>query len=797
MTLAANDRFVSIAASPGQTVLNYDFRLTRADGMTVVRIRAGVETTLTFGGGGFSFPSGLGGAGGGSLTLASAAIAGDVYQLVGIHPEDRLSDYLSNRALDTPKLNADGDATAIVQQEHRRDIGRAIKAGYGQAGPDWRAATSDRLLTLTSGNQIQSSETPANEKTYREEADKALQAQVDKNAADIKGALLSVAATLAYAQLILSKAQSAGLNLIDADFGADPTGVKDSTLAIQKGIDVLSASHGGKLIVPFGTYRVDSQLTLKDRVQIEFRDAVINFNNLTNFAYLFRGPTSGSGPGTLGTAYATTADVNQGDRYLNTTLNSGLQRGDYAFLVSDAEWSNSPGFGLRGEILRVADIFGDRIFFVSPAQAGYATADNARIMKVTPLRDVQLTGSAEIFGAANYTRALKFGQSVNVGASGTVAQTFLEARNAVDLVVAGLTISDFHSQGCIGINVVNGVFEDLTIENMIANASNGYGLAFGNASQQCSIQNNRLRLAGRHPVGHGTYSLNGLGLHGITRGLTYRGNDIQGSGGAANAIDVHPGADDVAIVDNVVWDSALQGILCRARKLVAKGNRIKQSTQYGIHYTNDTVGSGHCEIEGNTIEQVRQLPKTLICGTDGNGRMMLPGERITQLAASRQGVVVSHLQFGGQNNIGVIETTSTFVTGSSQVQGEASGATVFPINSIQTETTPKCYGIRINGGAAGTMRGGIVSGNFVDMTNSPVASLGMLVENGRSLAITGNAVILPDGADDGVGIKLDTCTKTGVTQNNLRVFGTNVDAIGVVDTGGSGNVVADNIEDSF
>lgn len=43
------------------------------------------------------------------------------------------------------------------------------------------------------------------------------------------------------------------------DFGADATGVKDSTAAIQKAIDAAAAAKGGLVFIPAGTYRISPQ----------------------------------------------------------------------------------------------------------------------------------------------------------------------------------------------------------------------------------------------------------------------------------------------------------------------------------------------------------------------------------------------------------------------------------------------------------------------------------------------------------------------------------------------------------
>lgn len=151
--LTPNDRFVSLSPAAGTTVLAYDFELLIQEGMTVIRIRAGVKTALALGVD-FSFPGGIGDEAGGSLTLAVASLAGDVYQLIGAQPEQRLSDFLASQRFDSAKMNADLDALTVVTQEHRREINRGWKSGYGVAGGEIAAGSDGELAKFESGNLV-------------------------------------------------------------------------------------------------------------------------------------------------------------------------------------------------------------------------------------------------------------------------------------------------------------------------------------------------------------------------------------------------------------------------------------------------------------------------------------------------------------------------------------------------------------------------------------------------------------------------------------------------------------------
>lgn len=133
MTIATlSDRLTLLSPVAGSTDLAYDFELTRPDGLAVIRKRGGATSTLALGLD-YSFPSGLGTPAGGTLSLLVPSMDGDEYQLAGLHPEVRLSDFIASQAFQAAKFNADLDALTIVAQEHRRDIDRSLKIAFGEA----------------------------------------------------------------------------------------------------------------------------------------------------------------------------------------------------------------------------------------------------------------------------------------------------------------------------------------------------------------------------------------------------------------------------------------------------------------------------------------------------------------------------------------------------------------------------------------------------------------------------------------------------------------------------------------
>ena len=131
--LLMNDRLTQLSPAAGTTLLTGDFALDREDGLTVLRIRAGVTAPLTPDTD-WSFPAGIGGGAGFVITLNAPSLAGDAYQLIGLQPHERLSDFSVSSGFSADKLDADFRNHVISLQELRRDVDRAHTSAYGAPG---------------------------------------------------------------------------------------------------------------------------------------------------------------------------------------------------------------------------------------------------------------------------------------------------------------------------------------------------------------------------------------------------------------------------------------------------------------------------------------------------------------------------------------------------------------------------------------------------------------------------------------------------------------------------------------
>lgn len=80
--------------------------------------------------------AGAGEPGGGTLTFLSPRLAGDRILVLGEAILDRLSSIVSDGRFSSNLTDSEFDRNRIIQQEQERDIGRAVKVGFGQATQD-------------------------------------------------------------------------------------------------------------------------------------------------------------------------------------------------------------------------------------------------------------------------------------------------------------------------------------------------------------------------------------------------------------------------------------------------------------------------------------------------------------------------------------------------------------------------------------------------------------------------------------------------------------------------------------
>lgn len=121
----ANDRRIQYTASAAQTVFPYDFPIYANTEITVLRLRAGVLSTLILT---TDFTvSGVGAEAGGNIVLEPpGATAGDILTIYGTTPYERTTDYGTGGDFKATTVNKDFDRLAMMAQQLDVRVGRSL-----------------------------------------------------------------------------------------------------------------------------------------------------------------------------------------------------------------------------------------------------------------------------------------------------------------------------------------------------------------------------------------------------------------------------------------------------------------------------------------------------------------------------------------------------------------------------------------------------------------------------------------------------------------------------------------------
>ena len=139
-----------------QTVFGFAFPVLDADHLTVWRERAGVIAVLTET---TDYTvSGVGEQSGGTITLTSSALAGDIIAIDGTLPQERATSFVGGTPFKTAFIDSDLNRIAIMAQELHRKVGRSIRrasvdALNGDLTLPWDI-TEDTLLALNASGDL-------------------------------------------------------------------------------------------------------------------------------------------------------------------------------------------------------------------------------------------------------------------------------------------------------------------------------------------------------------------------------------------------------------------------------------------------------------------------------------------------------------------------------------------------------------------------------------------------------------------------------------------------------------------
>lgn len=379
LPIETDDRFRIITASAGQTVLAISFPwqadrdiklFKRVDGSWALLANPSAYTLV-----------GAGAPGGGSATLVTPAILGDEYLVLGDSILDRVSSIVRDGRFSSKNTDDEFDRNRIIQQEHSRDLSRAVKVEFGQGGLTLDVdslADGDTLMKV--GNRLVKGANAldiANAQQHAAEATAAAAASISAKDAAVTAAATAVAATVNKADKDLSNAK--WLLRANMQGGGDKAfTTTDAYQSFKEGAAQLSYYHGIKIAG----------------------------------AGLALGPLSGGPAGAPGSLTAFEDDV----RYSGTLAdNNGFLVGHSSRIIATA--------GFKGGLTHLATTIVRGSPGAAPGNQNYVGLSGQGIAEVNAGGTDTLTGArGAIFGLSGWVVMLN------------AATNYLDASNEFDLV---------------------------------------------------------------------------------------------------------------------------------------------------------------------------------------------------------------------------------------------------------------------------------------------------------------------------------------------------------------------------
>jgi len=359
------------------------------------------------------------------------------------------------------------------------------------------------------------------------------------------------------------------------DFGADSTGVTDSTTALQAGLTAVGAAGGGTFYIPAGTYKVTNTLLIPTDVMV--RGAGRQATILTSPAGTYAGKTVEGAPvyATLGmcavnnaSVYSLTVDHTAGTVSANGIVimagNAGLGTASTNCSIVDCEVKKSSTPGHQYCIWSLSS-----------------------------------TGSKILY---NYVDG-----GVSTNTAGT--EEGIEAYGGTDILIEGNTVKNVNNNG-IYVSVDSGVALNLlnirVVNNYVTKCQQGIYLISATSAKNCLISNNNIDACWNTSINL-TYS-SGATVSGITiannttnasksginivgdaaatlqENIVVIGNNIVGTSDASTASISSVSASNVKFLSNSIKSATQRGMfISTGNDIVIKDNNIDTCQTVGIY----------------------------------------------------------------------------------------------------------------------------------------------------------------------------------------------------------------------
>jgi len=517
------------------------------------------------------------------------------------------------------------------------------------------------------------------------------------------------------------------------DFGADPTGVTDSSAAITSAINAAIAVAPATVNFGGGTYRCDSVLgpfNCSD-ITLDLNSAILNFANATGVTVSLI-----QFAGTIASAVNLASNALAGTKAISCT-SSSFAVGDMVLIRSNTIWDSARTSTRIGELNFVETIpTGSSLTTTLELQSAYTTAASAAIQKITPVKRITIKNGTILGPVAN---------DELIGIRILYGDTCLiENIKSYDVDQKHVRLDQ-----CVYTKVTNCHFQESN------NDSQAYGISFADATQDCSAVNNTFV-----DVRHSLSTNNSVNTQfGITRRILFMGNNVSDSaratgGSGGDAIDTHAGSDQISIINNIVNSASNHGINVEGRSAVISGNQIFNTEGTGINCRPSADSASAFIVTENYLLNIESY-----------------GIRVSLFVTDMANCVVANNRVISKLAPIGLSRDSTQIFNRVSVTGN-----IAQISSSGTSL----YGIEITAARAS------VTGNTVVANN-----VGIVLEVSSNSIISGNSVeLIGDGSlsANGQGIRLAGITEySNVTANTCLDSSSGITTTGI--SFASGNAV--------
>ena len=525
----------------------------------------------------------------------------------------------------------------------------------------------------------------------------------------------------------------------------------------------ITVAYGKKLYVT-GTHAITAALAVTDSIEIILdENAVIDYSGAAAGASLAE-KRAIEIVGSIAASVSVTADVAAGASQITVSSTATFAAGDWITLRSDEEFMTGvTATGInRGHITRIKSVDSATLLTLTmPSPFAYASASNARIEKITPIKDVTIRGAGRIVGGG-------------VGKAHNGIYAYAVER----LKVQGVRIEDCEDCGvrtsyCISPSVQYCDISDSTSPGGSV-GNTGYGVGFFDGTVDGKIIGNRLRNC-RHGVagGSGIISMDCL--------VAY--NYAEDCGIGTHALDAHEPCYWWQFIGNTIRGGA-GGIVVRGQYTKVERNTIQGTSGSAIRVRQFlTVNAG---VYGTQIER----NDIFSCGSG----IVLEG------ASTSDRINDSVVAFNKISTVGLYGISGLYVSDLDIAHNE--------IDTITSNTGSEGSAIRITGASLGdsadveirgnklsnTLRHGVfaqfvqnlsVSGNRIRQVATAVAGSCISAQQCADVEITGGRSY-GDLSGNGAVVSIDRCDRVIVNGHRMKGNSANATQDGVRAFNGTG-----------